>query len=549
MGLEIEEWEIWHTYTTYFEATEIDLSETARRLVAADVAECAMLRDGRTYWRSDAAVSSGSTEIDVDSVTGESTFRLRFDDGCKKPEGFALEAWGQASYFLISERKVLGDDTALPPPYLRAYLGKCRLVTAPSKDEPTSQLDLYPVLILYESGVLIVEFRMIGPESITELSHFITGGVNLFKYRFDSVEVSPGLASFATRAYYQSARRWNLYHRLQLMWLQAGHDIAVKQRTQKQEDDAFSFNLAPLSGSEGNDLKAIALTIFHTVSFIAGGPRMGLRFLVWGQVPPPSVGEFWSGRPHIHLVRFQNQGKTAAENELRHGADFGRIVCRVPILDEAQARRTLPTNARMFQDYGAYVTSATSLWVWSTDGLSAQAGSMDPNRGNLIYERQVLVEILEYGYMLHRSLYHRVEKFATTAEVISVRRQIVQMQRMMREASHSGEIRDLLENGWKEMALPSLISEIDAGLRLRESETQSIEALRSTRVGWALTVVFGFVAVPTLADQVVIPIWKLTPFHQFVDPSWTTLTSEGIAALIVLLFLWLTLHFVSSSKT
>ena len=120
---------------------------------------------------------------------------------------------------------------------------------------------------------------MIGPGSITELSQLITGGVNLFKYRFDSVEVSPGLASFATRAYYQSARRWNLYHRLQLMWLQAGHDIAVKQRTQKQEDDAFSFNLAPLSGSEGNDLKAIALTIFHTVSFIAGGPRMGLRFL------------------------------------------------------------------------------------------------------------------------------------------------------------------------------------------------------------------------------------------------------------------------------
>jgi len=72
MGLEIEEWEIWHTYTTYFEATEIDLSETVRRLVAADVAECTMLRDGRTYWRSDAAVSSGSTEIDVDSVTGKS---------------------------------------------------------------------------------------------------------------------------------------------------------------------------------------------------------------------------------------------------------------------------------------------------------------------------------------------------------------------------------------------------------------------------------------------------------------------------------------------
>jgi hypothetical protein len=133
------------------------------------------------------------------------------------------------------------------------------------------------------------------------------------------------------------------------------------------------------------------------------------------------------------------------------------------------------------------------------DGLSGQAAWMDPNRGNLIYERQVLAELLEYGYMLHRSLYHRVAKFGTTAEVVSVRKEISQLQRKMREASHSGEIRELLENGWKKLGLPNLISEIDAALRLRESETRSIEALRSTRVGWALTVVFGFVAVPTLA--------------------------------------------------
>jgi hypothetical protein len=137
---------------------------------------------------------------------------------------------------------------------------------------------------------------------------------------------------------------------------------------------------------------------------------------------------------------------------------------------------------------------------------------MDPNRGNLIYERQVLVELLEYGYMLHRSLYHRVQEFATTAEVIAVRKQLLQLQRNMYEASHAGEIRDLLENGWKELGLPRLISEIDAGLRLRESETRSVEARRATRVGWALTVLFGFVAVPALADQVILPIWKLTPF-------------------------------------
>jgi hypothetical protein len=545
MALEIEEWEIWHTYTTFLESTGIDLSETARGLVAAGVAECAMLRNGCTYWRSKGRVESGSTVVDVDSLSGQSTVRLQLDEGTKaKPEGFSLEAWWQASYFLISERKVLGDDTELPPPYLRAYLGKC-VLTSSSSDNTTSELNLYPILTVYESGVLMVEFRMIGPKTVTALADFITSGVNLFRYKFDRVEVNPGLVSFATRAYHQSDYQGNFVRRLQLVWRQTGHDIAVRQMTKKQADDDFSFDMAPFSGSEPDDLKSIALTIFHTAAFIIGRPRAGLAFLLRGQPPAPAVGEFWSGRPHVHLVRFRNQAETAAENEARFASDFGRILIRVPIVGEAEARRALPKNARLFEDYGAYVMSNSSLWVWSLNGLSQQQAWMDPNRGNLIYERQVLAELLEYGYMLHRSLYHRVERFTTTPQVVAVRREIVKAQRYMREASHAGEIRDLLQEGWKELGLPSLVSETDALLRLRESETRSVEAIRATRVGWALTVVFGFVAVPALAEQVIQPIWKLTPFHQFADPSWGAVVYDGIAVLMVCAVLWMTLFMLS----
>jgi hypothetical protein len=115
----------------------------------------------------------------------------------------------------------------------------------------------------------------------------------------------------------------------------------------------------------------------------------------------------------------------------------------------------------------------------------------------------------------------------------------------MREASHSGEIRELLENGWNELGLTDLASEIDAGLELRASETRSMEALRSTRVGWALAIVFGFVAVPTLADQVIQPIWKLTRFHIVADPSLTTVISDGIAVFMVLLVLIVALFALS----
>jgi len=545
MGLEIEEWEIWHTYATFLESTAVDLPQSARRLVASGIAECVMLRDGRTYWRSNGMVGSGSTTVGTDSISGRPAFRLELDEGCKaKPDGFALEAWGLGSYFLMSERRVLGDEAALPPAYLRAYLGKC-VLTSVSPDKTSSQLDLYPVLIVYESGVMIVEFRMIGPKTVRALADFIADDVNLFRRRFDRVDVAPGLVAFAARAYHRFDYQGNFIRRLQVLWLQAGHDIAVRQITKKQADEHFSFDLAPLTRSEPEDLKSIAQTIFHIAAFIVGRPRAGLAFLLWGQPPAPAVGEFWSGRPHVHLVRFRNQCRTASENEDRHGPDFGRILSRISTVDEAAARHGLPKDARLLQDYNAYVLRSCSLWVWSTDGLSGQMASMDANRGNLIYERQVLAELLEYGYMLHRSLYHRLEKFSTTAEVISVRRQVLQLQRKMHEASHSGEILELLENGWDKLGLPALISEIDAGLRLRESETSSIEALRSTRVGWALTVVFGFVAVPTLADQVIQPLWKLMSFHEFSDPSLAVVVFDGVAVLVVLMVLWVALSVLS----
>jgi hypothetical protein len=544
MELQIEEWEIWHTYTSFLETTSVDLQESARRLVASGIAECAMVCDGRTYWRANGTVASGSTEIEIGSTNGPSTFKLKLDEGCKaEPERFALEAWGQAAYFLISEHRLLGDYSMLPRPYLRAYLGKC-VLTSTGNDKTSSELNLYPTLIIYESGIVIIEFRMIGPTTPTPLGAFITSGVNLFQYKFDRVEVTPGLSTFATRAYYLSTRKWNFIRRVQLAWLQVGHEIAVRKRTRKQVDEDFSFDLAPLSNSKGDDLKAIALTIFYTAALFVGGPKTGLSFLLWGQPGTPRVGTFWSGRPHIHLVRFNGQCKTASENEAYYGAAFGRILSRAVHLNEVEARKALPKNARLFGDYNAYVTSASSLWVWSKDGLVAQQNWMDANRGNLIYERQVLAELLEYGYMLHRSLYHRVETFKTTAEVISVRKEILQLRLKMREVSHSGEIRQLLENGWNELGLRALTSEIDAALELRALETSSIEAMRSTRVGWALTIVFGFVAVPALADQVIKPIWKLTPFYKLND-SLTAVVSDGIAALIVLLVMWITVFLLS----
>jgi hypothetical protein len=538
MAFEINEWEIWHTYTTYLDSSPLNLSKCAQSLVESGVALCAVLSNGRTYWRSHGDVMFGQTALDLSTGGYKCVFTLAPDEESHSiPEGFALEACGEAAYFLLGERKVLGESAALSVDYVRAYLGKIVLKSTDA-DGSASILNLYPVLIIYETGVLILEFRMIGPNTPISLDDFINGGVNLFMNSFYQVEVNPGLARNATKAYHRSSKL-NFLQRSRMIWLQTMHDLAVRQRTRRENDESFSFDMTPWSGQNDN-LQSIAITIFHTCSFLVNGPRNGLIFLFFGQPMPPDLGEFWSGRPHIHLIRFKGQCETATENDVIHGATFARILAR-SLIETKSNKLHLPKDARLFEDYSAYVTSASSLWVWSKKGLKDQAPYSDSNHGNLIYERQAIMELLEYGYMLHRALYHQVEQLSSTNRVVAARKEVLRLRLRMREASHSGEIRDLLENGWKELGLPALTSEIDSVLSLREAEMRSQDTLRATRVGWGIAVVFGLMTVPALADQVILPAWNFLHIYLIADPLKARLIADALSVTFILLVLMLTL--------
>lgn len=510
MELELEEWEVWHTYTTYLDSSELNLELGALTLVDSGVADCVMSSDGHTWWRGDNGVAQGTTTFTIDPDTGSGSFTLSKEEhSAGLPKGFAQEAWGQAAYFIIGEHRVLGDEPSLSDAYIRAYLGKC-VVTRSSEDGTTSQSYLYPTLVIYASGVLVLEFRMIGPPSPVQLETFITSAVNLPRQRLVQVLVNPGLARNATTAYYRSSPV-SFFKRFGYSYRQELHNLAIRQRTETHQDEDFSFELSPWSG-ESESLRSVALSIFHTCSYLVTGPRTGISFLLLGPRLPPHLGDFWSGRPHIHLIRFGGQMDTASENELAHGNAFAAILARTPAtgLD-------LSEDLRLFEDYSVYIGATASLWVWAKKGLKQQQKWSDPNRGAFIYERQAVMELLEFGYMLHRGFYHQVEQLQSTDQVMATKRQILHLRLRMREASHSGEIRRLLEAGWKELGLPTLAQEIEEALSLRESEMRSLDAFRATRVGWIIATIFGLVAVPGLADQVVIPIWHISKIHPVTD--------------------------------
>lgn len=517
--MQIHEWEIWHTYSTYIQIQSIDLEFAARKLVETGFVELAMLQNGQTFWKSNNEISEGFADINLEPYSSSASIKFeKIPKTANDPGDFAHQAWLQAAHFRFNELRVIGEQSALPHPYLRGFLGRVNFIFS---EEDGGKVLCYPILTIYETGIITLEFRTISPEYSTEFQDFLSGAVNLFGHPFEQVEVSPDISKYATRAYYDSIKKWNIFERIELLSLQKKHDNAIDSLAVTYDEGDFQFVLSPLSGAEGSPvkdkLKDVALTIFCTSTYIINNPRFGFKYVLFGQREIPKVASYWTGRPHIHLTKFDKQKKTAKENEKCHGHNWGSILARINIPDKSLALKYLPEDQRPFEDYSVYVSQSALLWVWSQNGLLQQNEHADSNRGHLIYEPQVLSELLEYGSMIHYSLLDRIEGYSQSSEVIMAQSSLLRLENDLYTASHFGEIRELLKTGWKEMGIVSLKEQIANALAIREAETKLNENKITAKIGLCLTAIFGLGTVPLIASEVLGPLWKLLNMPSISD--------------------------------
>jgi hypothetical protein len=481
-----------------------------------------MHRDGGTYWKLDQGIRTGITVILSNEEGSQAKVTIKHSDGSKKiPEGFAGEAWYQAAFLRFGEARLFGDDIFAVPPYIRAFLGEYTL--ARTECERPKIITCYPVVKLYESGVLLLELRIISPQHPVPLEEFIKEYVNIYTGVFDEIEVSPALAKLAPRVYMNyTLPKISLLDRFRLKKMGETHDKTVNQLTEDIESGDFTFKSAPLpSVAQGKSEPLISLvqTVFGVVAFVVSSPREGRRLLLLGQRPLIEQGNYWEGRPHIHIVRHDEQAETPAENEERHRESFRWILSRVSKVPPVDRTSFLPANARLFADYAAYITCQATLWVWSKNGLKAQKKWEDANRGHLIYEHQAHAEMMEYGYMLHRSMAEGVTSVRGSRDVTRLRRKLSELKSRMRQSSHYGEVTNLLSSGWESMGVQDLREEIAEGLAIREAEAQIAEMSTTERLGRAFTILFGLMAVPPLATEVIQPVWELLSLWRPSNPA------------------------------
>lgn len=524
----LKEWEIWYTYTTSLKPTTIDLFKLADSLIDSDLAHLVMLKEGYTVWKSSDEIIKGNTFVSLD---GERTYTGENNES-NIPDGFVSEAWHQCTYFRFSELRLFNAYPSLPPNYVRALMGKCIFYN----DDENYSVNLYPILTVYETGVLSVEFRKISPSYKIPLDEFITKEVNRTQIPFNRVDVPPALSILASSAYLRTQENWNLRERAKLVKQEQDHIESIKARTIFDDDKDFNFKLSELSlyGENNKEwLYTIALTIFDTVAYLLSVPKEKYDFIFLGQPVTVDFDGHWVGRPHIYLCDFTGQQVTASLNEEINKNSFTKILMQSSEFPEDIKKKFLPEDSRLFEDYSAYLGQALSLWAWSKKGIQQQARWNDGNRGHLIYEKQATMRLLDYVYILHRRLLNESLSLEDYDQVISVRRELIDLEQKISEVSAFGEIRNLLKNGWSQMGLDSIKDRIDKALLLQQEEKSNKETRLYRKIGVTLTILFGLASIPTLANEVLKPIWIWTKLTKPSDSLTFQVLLIGIVFIVI----------------
>jgi len=522
----LREWEIWNTYSAYFDSGIPELHEAASLLVRSRLAPACVLADGRVYWWHSGKVKWAQSTISANASTGSMTLSIPEASGLG---GYALEGVCQAAAMLRKELDLFGPTAPLLRPHLRALLQRCHL-----KSEEFD-LGVYPLLKLYGNGIISVEVRIIGPNRQVGLNEFIRDYVNLPFAGHDAVGVPPALAKLAPRVSDRRVRK-SLRHRVRSVRQARVHDSEVTKQTRIENSSDFQFELAPLARDDSHQREALsdlALTIISSVGYVLSKPRESLRFLILGPKPTLEIGPRWVARPHIHLIRHVGQEESASANEARYRDAFGWILARTAGHPRELGRRFLPKSGRAFEDFSAYINSAASLWVQAGQGLKrVKKEDADPNRGEFIYENQVKTELLDYGYILARWLSDRVSNSSYSSDaVLSLRRTLAKLEAEMNDVSRFGELKDFLLAGWEAMGVGRIRESIVKTLAIAEAEAALSAARRESRWRTGLSVLFGVAVVPRLAADVLQPLCRVLGLSIPQDANAQLLYFNSIAAL------------------
>ncbi|MFZ3113672.1 MAG: hypothetical protein WA111_12100, partial [Methanothrix sp.] len=427
--------------------------------------------------------------------------------------------------------------------YIRGYLNPCymsingRIVA------------LYPQIKRYNHGVFLLSFRVIAPNSHIDYSvnTLIEYDINLYQYKADYIEVPPEWLKLHIR----DLLLWSnegLINRYKALRTINEINSNIDRKIKEINDGDFKFYISHLEGSGDflffdkdsfNGIKDMVIsTIYHTINPL----NNSIKYVITG----PGKEKYHTGsvsvsRPSVYILEFNDQPDSSKEIIEKYKNDIGRIMSRTSFKGDFSGLPE-PNLRRLFDDYTLHMNQALTLWILSKKGFNANKDNADANRGHLIYEKQALVESIDYMYTCYRRYAERSYS-ADISYSSSVNEQldIIKLKDTLMHSCYAGELDDLHAYAAKIFKLSEIFDNAMANLKLKAELTQTQRNEDLIKLGLAISVLFGLGSLPSFANEIIKPIWKYFNLwlpHNVLSQQIFFILIAALMIFLILFILW-----------
>ncbi|MCC7553630.1 MAG: hypothetical protein KO202_03930 [Methanobacteriaceae archaeon] len=369
-SMKITDWDVWHCYSTFSCNDLNNLNEIAIDMVEKDIISIALSSDFEVFYKKDNEVHHFELEF---SVFNMHELKFKFPDDLN---AYQAEGLHQLSSMLYSEYKLFHNSSFRTYSFIKGLLSP---IIMEQKQKRTS---FYPHITLFSWGILNLSFRVLSPDFEYFVESFIENEINLSKHIIENICISPSWVKLCLN---EQSFFYNEKH------LEKLSDIENNIKNHKLGDFVFDFY-------SSDDLNLLIENFEDLIEFL----KININDIIIGLNKNfDGFNGYWTIKPSIYILDFLNRPSNKNKMIEEFKGFFLKIITQLPDIKPEDYMNLFPKDLRNMDDYCLYITKGLFLWI--SCEKEKEYPQVDSNRGHLIYEKQVMVEVINnFNIQMHK---------------------------------------------------------------------------------------------------------------------------------------------------
>lgn len=497
----LKDWDIWLNYSTYFIEDIPPLKNIKELLVKNGFCKNVFSsEDNHLLWKD--ANTIYEDVLIINKRGHERKAAIKFPNNLK---GYNLECVIQSSKMLFDEKDIFNFSYLNSFHYIRCFIDPIYIY------ENKTLSILYPQLKIYNNGVILITFRIISSKDPISSDDFISKYLNLYRHNFDLIEIPVELLRYAYRA---SLLKEIINNKFKGYYFnkEVNHiDNKIEKNKKIYQNDDFKHELAQVDTIFKVDVLNIDLLqniITSSLEYVLNKGKL-LKSIFRNTKYKLNIGNFWLGFPSVYFLEYLNQPLRSNSISKKFKLPLSRLMTRVPHDSCKDWEKYLKKDLRPFDDYSVFINEALVLWIFSRKGLESDKEFYDPNRGHLIYNKQVFVESILHFYLSCRRLEERsLLKIFSYKSLIKEQLEVIEFYKNTQKVTNAGELNDFYEAAINNFNFNELKDYTDERLRIISEISKENRANSYKKIGLVLSIFFGLIGSVTIVEKIINPLWK-----------------------------------------